>query len=141
MEVTLEQLKAQIAQAATGGDDGEFNKLIKEYNSRKAEVAKMLAEAARKETEALAGVREKLATAIHKAVMKIPDIMAQLQEVKATGFTFKLDAGDITYKSVALAVPQIKERKAGTGVSATAKTGNTLEADYEALFSGPRKGY
>lgn len=133
-EVTLEQLKSQIAAAATGGDDGEFNKLIKEYNSRKAEVAKMLAEAARKESEALAGDREILAKSVHKAVTQIPNIADRLAEVKATGFTFKLNDQEqgITYKSVALTVPVIKERKAGTGTSATAKTGNTLEQDFEA---------
>lgn len=121
---TIEQLKQAIAIAATTGDDNTFNSLIKEYNSRKAEVAKAMQVAAQKEAEALAGVREKLATAIHKSVMKIQGLAEDLAAVKATGFTFKLDADGIVYKSVALAVPTIKAAKTtgGNGGGGTGKT-------------------
>lgn len=114
-EKTLDQLKQEIAIAATTGDDNAFNQLIKEYNSRKADIAKALAEAARKEAEALAGDREKLATAIHRAVVKIPELLDNLAKVKATGFTFKVDSEGITYKSVALATPAIKTGRTGGG--------------------------
>ena len=118
---TLDELKRDIAMAATTGDDAGFNSLIKEYNSRKADIAKALQEQARKEGEALAGGREKLAKTIHKAVTLMPDIVAQLTAVKATGFTYKLDAEGITYKSVALAVPVVKARKGGGGSHTSSK--------------------
>ena len=128
-EKTLDQLKQEIAVAATTGDDANFNALIKEYNSRKADIAKALQEQARKEAEALAGAREKLAKAIHKAVIKIPEL-AGLPNVKATGFTFKLDAEGVTYKSVALAVPAVKARSGGGGgnhITSKAEYGMTLD--------------
>jgi len=120
-EKTLEQLKQDIAIAATTGDDANFNALIKEYNSRKGEVAKALAKAAAAEAEALAGDREKLAISLHKAVVKIPDLKSSLEAMKATGFTFKLDTDEVTYKSVALAVPVIKAPKGGGGTHGSSK--------------------
>ena len=111
-EKTLDQLKQDIAKAATSGDDAGFNALLKGYSSRKADIAKALQEQARKENEALAGAREKLAVAIHRAVVKIPDIN-QLAAVKATGFTFKLDAEGVSYRSVGLTVPAVKASKSG----------------------------
>ena len=128
-EKTIDQLKQEIAIAATTGDDTAFNLLIKEYNSRKAEVAKAMQLAAQKEQEALAGVREKLAIAIHKAVGKIDNLAKDLAAVKAMGFTFKLDTGEVTYRSVALTVPTIKAAKAG-GTKQASTTGNKLEDDY-----------
>jgi len=115
--MSVEELKAQIATAIANGDDAGLMTAIKELNKFKAEIAKAEQEKARKEAEALAGAREKLATAIHKAVNKIPNIVENLQAVKATGFTFKLDNTEegITYKSVALAVPQVKAHRTGGG--------------------------
>lgn len=137
-EKTLDALKQEIAVAAASGDDVALTTAIKEYNSRKSEIAKAVAETARKEAEALAGVREKLATELHKAVTKIPDIAQKLQDVKATGFTFKLDMPDkdgvmVKYNSVALAVPAIKTTKSGGGVSGKTESefGMKLDAVYE----------
>jgi hypothetical protein len=138
-EKTIEQLKQEIAIAATTGDDNAFNSLIKEYNSRKAEVAKAMQAAAQKEAEALAGDREKLATAIHKSVMKIAGLAEDLAAVKATGFTFKVDSEGIVYKSVALAVPTIKVARTSTGTRNSSPTGNSLEADYQAYATDEDK--
>lgn len=146
---TLEQLKQDIAIAATTGDDNAFNALIKEYNSRKGEVAKQLAQAAAKEAEALAGDREKLAVEIHNGIMLLayystkPDKVKQgtglladlgdkLIAMKASGFTFKLDTPEVTYKSVALAVPVIKVSKGGgTHGSSKGEYGMSLQEIYD----------
>ena len=137
-EKTIEQLKQEIAIAATTGDDNTFNTLIKEYNSRKAEVAKVLQAKAREEAIALAGIRETESISIFKDVKKlVPNIVHRLEAVKATGFAFKLDYPDTNgvmthLKSVALAVPTVKPVKTRTGVRITTLTGNRLEADYQA---------
>ena len=134
---TIEQLKQEIATATTAGDDNTFNTLIKEYNSRKAEVAKALQAKAREEAIALAGIRETESISIFKDVKKlVPNIIHRLEAIKATGFTFKLDYLDANgvatrLKSVALAVPTIKAVKS-TGTRKVSPTGNTLEADYQA---------
>lgn len=112
---SIEQLKSAIALAATSGDDLAFNTLIKEYNARKADIAKALAAQALKEAEALAGVRQKLAISLHKAVVRIPGIAKDLADVKATGFTYKVDADGITHLSVALTVPTVKAARQGGG--------------------------
>ncbi len=118
---TLEQLKLEIAAAATSGDDIAFNAAIREYNSRKTDIAKALAIAAQKEAEALAGVREKLSYSLRKQIVKaIPDIQAQLATVKATGFDFTcdgIDANGVPFKvsGINLKVPTVKAVKAGAG--------------------------
>ena len=136
MEKTIEQLKQEIATAATTGNDNAFNSLIKEYNSRKAEVAKALQVKALEEANALAGARETEAVLIFKDIKKlVPNIYHRLEAVKAAGFTFKVDYSDasgvVTHlKSVALAVPTIKAVRTGTRKSSP--TGNPLEADFQA---------
>jgi len=135
---TLDELKAQIAVAATSGDDVAFNTLIRQYNSRKADVAKAIAESARKEAEALSGIREKTATKLHKLIVAIPELAAMLAETKATGFTFKLDEPDgVSYKSVALTVPVVKAAKVskgggGTHTTSKAEYGLTLDEIFQA---------
>jgi len=141
---TLEQLKAEIAEAATT-DPAKFDKLIREYNARKADIAKSLADAARVESEKLAGVREKLATRIHATIVKIPGLAEELASVKATGFTFKLDEVDgVSYKSVALSVPVVKAAKksaggGGTHTSSKAEYGMTLDEIFQAHATDEEK--
>jgi len=125
-EQTLEQIKAQIADCIAKGDDAGMMEAIKQLNKMKAEITKAAQEQARKEAEALAGAREKLATSIYKAVRQIPDVLNQLTAVKATGFTFKLDTEEIQYKSVALAVPAVKQSRGGGGGKSTAEYGVSL---------------
>ena len=145
MDKTIKQLKQEIATAATTGDDVVFSRLIKEYNSRKADVAKAIQEAAQKEAEALAGVREKLAIAIHKYDEKFTyngmNLSESLASVKATGYTHKLDYPDINgvmtiLKSVVLAVPTIKAAKTSKTHNST---GNRLEDDYQAFATNEDK--
>jgi len=145
IEKTIEQLKQDIAIAATTGDDTSFNALIKEYNSRKAEVAKALQEAARKEAEALAGVRQDESMAIYKDIKKlVPEIVKRLEAVKATGFTFKLDYPDVNgvmthVKSVALAVPAIKTAKGGARISSKGEYGMSLDEIFQQFATDEEK--
>lgn len=122
---TLESLKARLGIALADGNDPEviaISKLILKQKSdvEKVETARLLAEA-----EALAGDREKLAKSIWKAVGGVVSVDA-LNAVKATGFTYKLDAPDaqgamVFYKSVALTVPTIKTRGGGGGSTGALK--------------------
>lgn len=141
---TLDQLKAEIALAATSGDDKQFNALIKEYNSRKAEIAKALAEQMRKEEEALAGVRMEVATAIHAEIRSNKKLMALIDrfaELKSKGFTYRLDEeidGVMTsYKSVSLLTPQAPKARAssGGGAGASGKTKEELGMTLDELFN------
>ena len=130
VKTTLVDLKAQIGSAISAGDDAKFSTLMKEYNSRKGEIDKSEAEGLRKEAEKLAGVRETLATTIHKAIRGL-NLKADLEAVKAKGFTFTLDVVAIDdngqdvgtkYKSVSLTVPTVKTRTASTGNGGAGKT-------------------
>jgi hypothetical protein len=145
--LTLDELKAAIATAATAGSP-DFDSLIKQYNSRKAEVAKAAQEAAQKEQEALAGARQELATRIYQAVKGVVKT-TDFEAVKAHGFTFKLDEPDATgtmihYKSVALLVPVIKAAKKSTGnggthTSSKAEYGKTLDEIFQEFATAEDK--
>jgi len=118
---TLDALKAELSAAIASGNDAEMMKLSKlllkyKQDVEKAEITKLKAEA-----EAMAGEREKLAVSIHKALKAIVPV-AELEKLKAKGFTFKLDAPDsngvmVNYKSVELLVPVIKVKTGGGGGS------------------------
>jgi len=118
---TLDTLKVGLSAAIADGNDAEMmrlSKLLLKYKQdvEKAEITKLKAEA-----EAMAGEREKLAVSIFKALKAIVPT-AELERLKAKGFTFKLDAPDsngvmVNYKSVELLVPVIKARTGGGGGS------------------------
>jgi hypothetical protein len=110
-----QEYKAKMAEAIASDNIAAIEELNSAWNKSKAERRKAELEAQRKEEEALAGAREKLAKQVHKAVTAIPNIIADLEAVKARGFTFKLNESDVTYKSVALTVPTIKTKRGGTG--------------------------
>jgi len=124
---TLASLKVRLSKALADGNDIDvisISKLILKQKSdvEKVENAKLLAEA-----EALAGGREKLAKSIHKfLVSNYSEMVKDLESVKASGFTFKVDAPDaqgamVIYKSVALTVPTIKTRGGGGGSTGALK--------------------
>ncbi len=119
---SLEQLRSAMAAALQAGDDVQYEALAKDWRNHKADREKALAEAAAKESEALAGGREKLAIAIFKAIQRIPQLK-ELETVKASGFTFHVDVvkldengTDIGTKhtAVALLVPTLKVAKTRT---------------------------
>ena len=116
-EQTPEDIMALIAAAGASGNLAEVIKLGNQLKKFQADIQKAEAERLKKEAEELAGVREKLAIAIWKSVT--PDVKAKLAEVKAKGFTFKLDDGDVQYKSVSLTVPTVKARSGGGGGGST----------------------
>src|SRR4030042_5596542 len=122
---TVEELKAELGKAIATGDDKAFNELIREINKRKSELAKQAAEAERKESEALAGVREKLAKKIWSACKGLK-LDKEIAEMKAQGFTYKLDTPELKQIAVALLVPTIKAVKTG----GNGGTHTTTEADY-----------
>jgi len=146
--ITLDALKAQIAEAATSGDDAKLTALIREYNARKAETAKAIAAAAEAEAAKLAGVRAKLASKIHEAIIAgkpVANILEALAEVRATGYTFKVDEPDgVSYKAVALTVPVVKAAKASKGTGGThttskAEYGMTLDEIFQAYATAEDK--
>jgi len=118
---TLDTLKVGLSAAIADGNDAEMmrlSKLLLKYKQdvEKAEITKLKAEA-----EAMAGEREKLAVSIYKALKAIVPT-AELEKLKAKGFTYKLDAPDsngvmVNYKSVELLVPVIKTKTGGGGGS------------------------
>ena len=139
-EKTLDQLKQDIAVAATTGNDADFNALIKEYNSRKSDIAKALQEQARKEGEALAGVREKeigrigvagkkmLKALYFDEATKTDNINKVLDELKATGLYLKYAIAEGI--SFGITVPVVKARSGGGGgnhITSKAEYGMTLD--------------
>jgi len=115
---TIAELKVQLKIAIETGNDNLFNDTVVKLSKAQAEIAKMAAESAKHEAEALAGVREAIAKAIHQAVKSLA-LDDKLAEVKALGFTYKLDAPDkagvmVNYQAVELMVPVIKTRGGGT---------------------------
>ncbi|KKN75164.1 hypothetical protein LCGC14_0383230 [marine sediment metagenome] len=139
---TLDQIKAEMLQAITDGNDADVARLAKSIQKHSTDIVKAEADKQKKEGEALAGVREKLAVAIHTAIGDIssqrPERVAKgvevlagiedkLSKVKAKGYTFKLDELDVQYKSVALAVPTVRKSSGGggggTGVTVQSQTG------------------
>lgn len=119
VELTPVELMSKIAAAGASGDLAEVIRLGNQLKKHQADIQKAEAEKLKAEAEALAGEREKLASAIWKAVKQIPEITQKLEAVKAKGFTFKLDDGDVQYKAVALTVPTIKSRMSGGGGGST----------------------
>lgn len=121
---TLDQLKAQMRVASDNGNDGDVVKIAKAMQKLASDVTKSEAEKAKKEGEALAGDREKLAVEIWKGISN--EVKAKLAKVKARGFTFKLDEDDVQYKAVSLTVPTVKKSGgggSGTGVTIQSQTG------------------
>lgn len=122
---TLDQLKAQMRVAIEAGDDASVAKLAKSISKHSSDIVKAEVYKLKKEAEAMAGSRERLAISIFKG---IPDpVKAELVKAKAKGYTFKLDDGEITYKSVSLLVPTVRKSGGGggggTGVTIQSQTG------------------
>ncbi len=125
---TPAEILAAITVAGAAGDITEVVRLGNLLKKHQGDIAKAEADKLKAEAEAMAGDREKLAVEVWKYVKSMPGITDKLETVKAQGFTFKLDTGEIQYKSVALTVPTIKTRAAGgggggTGVSVASLTG------------------
>jgi len=118
-ELTPAEIMAKIAAAGASGDLAEVIRLGNMLKKHQADIQKAEADKLKAEAEALAGVREKLAIEVWNVVSKIPEITRKLADVKAQGFTFKLDTEEVKYKSVALTVPTIKTRSAGGGGGST----------------------
>ncbi len=124
---TMDELKAKVAAALASGNDTDFMLAVAAIAKQKSEIAKAQAEQARKESEALAGVRMDMADRIRKAIDKaIPNMPDLLAEVKAFGFHYTpkgwLDANNVpsAKSQVGLTVPQVKAaRKATTGGAST----------------------
>lgn len=117
--VEITELKAKLATAIANNDDASFMSIIGEIAKEKSAIAKAQAEVAKKEAESLAGDREKLALKLFTAVKAVVS-PADLQKVKAAGFTYHMDGPDkegvmTTYKTVALLVPTVKTARGGTG--------------------------
>ena len=116
---TLDTLKGQMAAAIASGNDVEVVRIGKLIMKSSQDVEKAEALRLKAEGEALAGDREKLAGVIYKAVKGVVNI-AELERVKAKGFTFHLDTPDsngvmTVHKSVGLLVPTIKVKSGGGG--------------------------
>ena len=126
---TFESLKSQL-KAAT--EDAEIMRLSKAILKHKSDVEKAEADKGKKEAEAMAGDREKLAGMIAKAVKGVVDANTMLA-VKAKGFTYTIDHNENEKGQLdptgavkvtggcALIVPAI--RKASTGGGGGGSTG------------------
>jgi len=116
---TPEEIMALIAAAGASGDLAEVIRLGNQLKKHQADIQRAEAAKLAAEAEALAGDREKMAKGILKAILAIPNVAADLAQVKATGFIFKteyLDQNGVkTAPSVALSVPTIKATRAGGG--------------------------
>jgi len=128
--MSLEELQKQMSEALASNDVGKIEEIAMAIVKSKSERAKIEADKAVKEAEALAGKREALAKSIHEVVSQgrnpVPaDLAQQLLAVKAKGFTFTIDhredeKGRIDEKGevkvtggVGLLIPAIRTRKAG----------------------------
>jgi len=116
-EQTVEEIVALITVAGAANNLAEVIRLGNQLKKFQADIQKAEAERLKKEAEAMAGVQEKLAVDIWKEIT--PATKKRLAEVKAKGYTFKLDDGDVQYKSVSLTVPTIKTRTGGGGGGST----------------------
>ena len=114
----FEELQTKIAGAK---DMKEAKEIIANYNKTVADEKKKEALAIQKENEALAGTREKLAVAIHVMIVS-GGWISKLADVKAQGFTYKLDTEEVKYKSVALTVVGAKRASGGGGGGNGGKT-------------------
>lgn len=129
---TLEQLKAKVAEALATGDDAAFMVAVANIAKAKSEIAKAKVEQARKEQEALAGVRQETAERIRKLIDKAGlDLADVLAKVKATGFHYApkgtLDANGVASEksSVALAIPQVKAARRQSTAQGASTIGKT----------------
>jgi len=135
--MSLNELNARMQEAITKNDVKAIEAIASEIVKSKTDRAKAEAEGLRKEAEALAGTREKLATSIHKAIKEI-GLDRSLTDVKAWGFTYKVDKAnpaepDISYKSASLLTQQVKARKGGTGGGA-GKTKDELGMSLQEVY-------
>lgn len=115
----MDELQKKMAEAMSKNDVKAIEAIASEIVKSKADRHKAEAEGLRKEAEAMAGAREKLATAIHGAVKGL-GLDVELTKQKAWGFTYKVDKAvpnepDTSYKSVSLSTQQVKARASGEG--------------------------
>lgn len=116
-ELTPEDIMALIAAAGASGNLAEVIKLGNQLKKFQADIQKAEAAKLKKEAEEMAGVREALAAKIWKGIPA--EVKKELAAVKAKGYTFKLDEGDVAYKAVSLTVPTVKTRSGGGGGGST----------------------
>ena len=116
-EQTPEEIMASITAAGASGNLAEVIRLGNQLKKHQGEIQKAEATRLKAEAEKLAGVREKLAKDIWQEVT--PVTKKRLVDVKAKGFTFKLDADGVEYKAISLTVPTIKARTGGGGGGST----------------------
>lgn len=130
--ITMYELKANISAAIASGDDALMNEAIQAFNKAKKLVAESLADAAKKENEALSGERAKLSESIRVVVDKIQNLTERLAKVKGQGFTYKpigyveADGTHLDRSSVSLTVPVIKTKKSG-GTGKASSTGKSKD--------------
>lgn len=116
---TLDELKAILKQSIETSNDQLFNETVTKIAKMKSEVAKAAADATKKEAEALAGIRQTVGKAIHDTIKGLR-LDSKLAEVKAKGFTYKLDGipdaqgVPVNYLTVDLLIPTIKTARGGT---------------------------
>ncbi len=136
LQDTMESLKAEMMAALSDGHDDDVIAIGGKMRKFKADVEKVAIARLEKEAEALSGDREKLAGQIHtslKSGQPVEKLNDRLESVKATGFTYKLDDGDVKFKSVALTVPTIKKRSGGGGGSTGALKAQTGLSRHEII--------
>lgn len=138
---TIDELKAKMKEALASGDTKAIEEVASAITKGKADRRKVEVEAIQKEAEKLAGAREKLASSIWNMLKGIPDMPKQLEAVKATGFTYKLDAEGITYKAVMLAVPSVKRGAGGRtgGGKSKDEFGMSLGEIFDKFATQPEK--
>jgi len=124
--MSIEELQAQMATAISKNDIAGMEAIAIQIVAGKKERAKVEADKLLKESEQLAGKREDTAAKIHKYVVENQGINTMLKEVKAWGFTYKVDKAnpaepDVSYKTVALTTAVVKAHKAGGGGNGKSK--------------------
>lgn len=142
---TLVELQKQMAEALAANDVKKIEEAAMAIVKSKAERAKVEVEKAQKESEALAGKREKLAEAIKSAV-KALGLDKQIADVKAKGFNYTIDhreddkgrldaKGEVSVTGgVGLLVPAIKARKAGGVGGGAGKTKDEYGMSLQEVF-------
>jgi len=111
----IKELQVKMAEAIANNDVVAMEAIAGEITKGKSDRHKQEVEAQRKEAEAMAGDREKLAVELWAYTVKMPGLKDKLTALKATGFTFSLDNAETQYKSVALKVPAVGKAKASGG--------------------------
>jgi hypothetical protein len=129
----LEALQKQMSEALAANDVKKIEEVAMAIVKSKSERAKEEADKALKESEALAGKRETLASAIKQSVLSL-GLDKSIAELKAKGFTYTIDhkeddkgridpKGEVSVTGgVGLIVPAIKARKAGGTGGGAGKT-------------------